>query len=95
MYDPEGHRIGVKLPIPVLDSPPTAVFQDDSDTESNTSVWSSIVVARRNNAQTALVNTTQGSGLEEEITQRESESQNQSLMTPRATPKDDSPLYDT
>jgi hypothetical protein len=94
MYDRERHRIGVELPIPVFDSPPAAA-QDDSDTESDTSVWSSIVVVRRNNAQTAPVTTTQERGLEEEITQRESESQNQSLMTPRATPEDDPPLYNT
>jgi hypothetical protein len=96
MYDPQRHRIGIQLPIPVFDSlllPPA--LQDESDTESDTSIWSSIVVVPRHNAQTAPVNTTREKGMEEETTQRESESQNQSLMTPQATPEEDSIRHNT
>ena len=88
-YDPLRHRISAEPPIPVLDSLPPAALQDESDTESNMSIWSAIEVAPRNPPEmTEAIDTTQESqGVEDETTHR-------SLMTPRATPKQDSTSHD-
>jgi len=88
MYDPQRHRIGLKIPIPVLEPLPAAL-QDESDTESDISIWSAIEVAPRNLPEmTEAIDTTQKSqGVEDETTHR-------SFMTPRATPEQDSTSHD-
>lgn len=92
MYDPQRRRIGVELPIPVLEPLPATDLQDESDTGSDMSIWSAIEVAPRNLPEmTEAIDTTQEpEGVEDEITQREGDSQNRSLMTPRETPEQDS-----